>query len=189
MTRHDGPYDDVLRRAMEAQSEALDSLMVVLQANTKELERIYSVLETRPSKEDVGYHRRKAFSLAVVFAFVVIFAHDQHVESCSPGVEAKSIITELTTNIDASREDLIRVSETATPELCTVTFPLHVHDDEVPWPNERAILGMTGYAGLALALFGWTYRARRRMVAAERAERACKPSCSTDPSKDTQQAP
>ncbi len=175
----DGPSLQAILDAVMVRSEAIDRLMEIIESNTAELRRTQEVLDNRPTKEDVAYHRRKTLVSLILFGVFVIFVHDQHLERCGPGVEAKAVIaTYLNTQAEDReqiRDRLAEASKQATPEYCTVVFPLHVHDDEADWPNYRAIFGMSLYAGLFTGLFFWLRASYRRMVASSAVEKATQP--------------
>ncbi len=127
------------RRNLQERNDSLDRIAVAVDANTASLREAQVALSRRPTGREIEYRRRRGMAGLVVYAVLVIFAHDQHVEHCGPG------------------------SRAANPEpvsvLCDATFPLHGHNG--PHPSPWALLGVAGYAGGGVAVWFWTRPPKR----------------------------
>lgn len=173
----DGPTLQAILDAVMVRNEALERLSLVLAANTAEMHRIQVLLDTRPTKEDVSYHRRKSFAVVVLITLALVFGLDQHTEQCGPGAEAKKAIAYVLDHPGDlyNVEDLRKSTEGVTPFYCTITVPIHVHDDSAKWPNNRVFIGLGLYGVLFAGLVGWVLRSRKRMVSTRRNEKGAQP--------------
>lgn len=189
----DGPtlqaiLDAVIERGeqQERTTAALNGLSLIMADNTRELRRVQNLMDTRPIKEDVAFNRRKNFVAMLFLILGVIFLHDEHVEHCGPGAEAKAIINYvLSTPGEVEIDELRKVGKDATPYQCGVTFPFHAHDDEEEWPTSANLLGLALYGGLALALGSWVGLAHRNLRVAKATERASEPLNRRNRGRDT----
>lgn len=151
----DQPRVSIDAVALMRQAEEVEEL-------NKNVEVLAQALRERPTRQEVARKRRATFMLAISFAAVIIFAHDEHVEHCGPGRESKaavSYIINLPPNEPVDRERLRESVKDATSNFCGVTFPLHTHDDEQGWPGNYNMLGFLAY--FIFFAGGWTWALRR----------------------------
>lgn len=171
-----GPTLQVVLDAVLVRNELIDQLTETLTSNTTELQRVQTLLDTRPTKEFITYQRRKSFVTVIFIIMFVVFAQDQHVEKCSPGVEAKIAIQYIIDHPnDFNNNKLQILVEEVTPKYCSVLFPGHNHDDSRGWPNARTWLGVGLYSTLFTGFFLWVRRSRKAMLTEKRSESLSQP--------------
>jgi hypothetical protein len=194
----DGPTLAVILDAVIARNESFERLSVVLAENTAEVQQTQVLLHSRPTKQDVAYHRRRALATTILLFLALIFAQSKHIEHCSPGARVTRALDHLIahplppTATPAQRtKDFERFYNSA-PGACDITFPLQTHDGS-PWPSRNDGYGIALYAILCAGLVTWVLHGRREMVRMRRAEKQAQDAvqarraASLDP--DTTQTP
>lgn len=155
MTEPKPPQVSVDAIALMRQAEEVEEL-------NENIERIIAALRERPTRQEVARKRRSSFMLVLTLSFLVIFAHDEHIEHCGPGAESKAAVNyilDLPPDQPVDRYELQRAASDATSDFCGVSFPLHSHDDELTWPNSNNLKGFLLY--IILFVGGWAFALRK----------------------------
>lgn len=169
---------------MVQQVERRNSVLVRLAGGVEGLSREVAALrrdiDDRPTKEDVAQRRRRSLAVVVLLGASLIWGHDAHIEACSPGSQANSILEYATQR--ALREPppkkpmsptQIRalVERTQPTDVCDLTFPLHAHgangdgNHAGTYPGGLTgwnVLGIAFYTFVGGILYLWQRGPRRR---------------------------
>ena len=169
----DSADPDDLKRvlgAFEERTEVVEALATEVTSLVGEVRGLRAAVAHRPPRREIERKRRLMGLAVAAWSVMLILAHDQHVEACGSGVEAKAVIERYSTDPAPTREEIIAAAKDATPDYCTYLFPIHTHDDDAEWPNHRAVVGILGYAVLFGGALTWATRPSRRTREEESAE-------------------
>lgn len=169
-----GPDADLKRvlEAFEARTVIVETLAEEVTSLVTEVRGLRTALAHRPARGEVERKRRMTALLVALWSLILIFAHDNHVERCSPGARASFVVDAFLAgedNFDRLRE----VGRANSPFLCDVAFPLHSHSSLPVESAAASVLGLTMYAGLFGGGLYWATHPggrTRREEAEERAE-------------------
>jgi hypothetical protein len=162
MDQHDGV--DGPDEAERERRHRLDNLIAVVHLQTQLLQQIDAKMANRPTKSEVRAASLGRVLLLLAAIVAGMWAHDLHVEHCSPGKKAERIIQAVREGRVRSNADFVREANADLGGHCDVLSPTHTHDDRDRWPTDMNLVGL-GLHGL-LGLVGWLWweLARRRSV-------------------------
>ena len=164
---------------MVKQVERRNSVLVRLAGGVERLSHevrdLRRDIEDRPTKQNVAARRRRSFAALLIYGVLIIWAHDEHVEACSPGSTALAVVEDLAArqNLDGVTAKTLRDALSEQPtEWCDATFPLHHHGsglkDADPafelfgWePTQWNVIGFLGYGSVGGMLYLWARDPRR----------------------------
>lgn len=174
----DGPTLEAILEAVIARNEAFETLATALEENTIVVRETQRLIQNRPSRQEVVFQRRRMAVLLSLFSFFLIWFHDAHIESCSPGARAVNGIDFLLKNPPPNDQSLTgagirqkefeRVFNTA-GSACDVSFPLHTHNG-THWPSTKNVVGLLGYMTLLFGVGGWVFVGYRAKLHQEHRE-------------------
>lgn len=162
------PSDEAteLRRlveGLEVRNSVIARLATNVEKQATEVAKLRRAISDRPTRASVDHRRRVLTVLLLLYGWVIIFMHDQHVENCSSGHQA-AVVIDYSVNRPVppggkprpplTPESVKKVIEDSTPAAtCDVTFPLHPHGIN---PTTYAVgpLELTQWNLLGLLLYG-----------------------------------
>jgi hypothetical protein len=153
--------------AVEHRNSVLVRIAKAVEKLTSEVPALRRAIDDRPTKVSVAHRRRRSAVIMILFGFVIIWGHDQHVEHCSPGSQALAIL-DFAVNRPVTlpngkprppltQEQVQQVVEETTPSAaCDVTFPLHTHGIEEKDAADYHVLGfhLSGWNLVGWLLYG-----------------------------------
>lgn len=155
---------DRLADALESRNDIQDRLVSVVEETVAEVRELRTAIESKATREETEYKRRRVAALLALYGLLIIWGHDAHVEHCGPGSRAEAVIREVASTPQTEPLTLERVKEIVSAQqettLCDATFPFHGHDDR-GWPTRGAVIGLIGYSIAIGAVILYLERGRR----------------------------
>lgn len=119
-----------LVQSLNARNTAINALSRNVESLIPEVRELRREVDTRPTADELTYKRRRGIAAALLFGTFIIFAHDEHIEHCSPGSQANAVLEYLIQHPGRklTPHKFEQVVEDAQPTYeCDLTFPLHAH--------------------------------------------------------------
>lgn len=166
-----GPTDlESVLRAVHTRNTLLRRLASSVDGLAKQVRSLRRDIDDRPTKAQAEHRRRVSVLAMVIFGVMLVWGHDQHIQSCSPGANAQAVLQAFTKpqafsdprprTPEESRalyaSYLRSVFDAQPTERCDVTAPLSVHDPADDWPTRWNLLGFGVYGLLGGILWWWS---------------------------------
>lgn len=168
----DEPQPESLRDVQQAVSQRnvlLRRLAGSVDALAAQVRKLRREIDDRPTKAQAEHRRRRTAAAMLVFAVALVWGHDQHIQSCSPGSNALAVLQAFAdppAGLQQARSPeeqravyrayLAAVFKAQPTERCDITAPLSSHDPAEEWPTRWNWLGFGLYAALGGILWGWS---------------------------------
>lgn len=155
--------------AIEALQQELAATNVLLVSLSRELQadRVETAVRVEGLRAEQHRERRVRMMAVAAGGFGIIYAHDEHIEHCSPGSRVVNGIDYLITHppkpgdTPEARQEGFTQQYNDAPWFCDVSFPLHTHDGS-SFPSVDNAIGMTL---LGLLILGTAVYHRLKTVA------------------------
>lgn len=156
-------------QAVHDRNALLRRLAASVEGLARQVRSLRRDIDDRPTKAQAEHRRRVSVLALVLFAVALVWGHDQHIQSCSPGANAQAVLQSLTKpqafNTEPRTPEESRslyaaymrsVIEAQPTERCDVTAPLSTHDPEEEWPTRWNLYGFGLYGLLGGILWAWS---------------------------------